>query len=69
MKNKKPALNENVFGAIKKFTDAFFDGLKNNTANQIIKKAESAKLPDRAIKAMREMEERSAELKRIMNEL
>jgi hypothetical protein len=66
--NKKTT-NENIFGAAKKFTDAFFDGLKSNASNQIIKKAESAKLPPDAVKMMKDIEERSNKLRDLIKSL
>jgi hypothetical protein len=61
--------NENIFGAAERFVNAFFKGLEQNTANQIIKKAESAKLPPHTIKLMKDIEDRSQELKKLMKEL
>jgi hypothetical protein len=37
---KKETINEGLFGAAKKFTDAFFDGLKNNATKAMLDKAE-----------------------------
>ena len=38
MANKKQ-VNENIFDAAKKFSDAFFDGLKQNATNKAIQAA------------------------------
>ena len=55
--------NENIFGAAKKFTDAFFDALKTNTAHHILKKAEkSKKMPSPIIQKLKEMDRLAKEL-------
>ena len=48
----KNKTNEGIFGAAKRFSDAFFDGLKNNATNKMMAKAKSAGLPKDAIQAM-----------------
>jgi hypothetical protein len=48
----KEKTNENIFGAAKRFSDAFFDGLKNNATDKMMKKAKEAGLPKDAIQAM-----------------
>lgn len=58
----KKQTNEGVIGASKKFLDAFFDGLKNNTADRFIKKAHSAKMDPRVLEKMKEIEQRKREL-------
>jgi hypothetical protein len=63
MKQKK--LNEGIFDAADRFIAAFFKGLENNTANQVIRAAERAKLPPEAIKLMNDIENRKKELERI----
>lgn len=63
MKQKK--LNEGIFDAADRFVAAFFKGLENNTANQVIRAAERAKLPPEAIKLMNDIENRKKELERI----
>ena len=65
----KEKTNEGLFSAADKFVNAFFKGLERNTANQIIKKAEKAKLPPEALKLMKDIEDRGEELKRLMKEL
>lgn len=60
---KKPT-NEGIFSAADRFISAFFKGLENNTANQVIKAAEKAKLPPEAIKLMQDIENRKKELER-----
>ena len=59
----KKRVNENVFGAAKKFTDAFFDALKTNTANHVLKKVEkNPKIPSAIIQRMREIDKLAKEL-------
>jgi hypothetical protein len=67
--NNKKQVKEGIFDAADRFVTKFFDGLSNGAANSIIKKAEQAKLPSRAIKAMKDMEDRAEELRRIAKEL
>lgn len=62
---KKKNLNEGIFDAADRFISAFFKGLENNTANQVIRAAERAKLPSEAIKLMNDIENRKKELERI----
>jgi hypothetical protein len=63
---KKNNLNEGIFDAADKFISAFFKGLENNTANQVIRAAEKAKLPPEAIKLMQDIENRKKELKKAL---
>jgi hypothetical protein len=65
----KEKTNEGLFSAADKFVNAFFKGLERNTANQIIKKAEKAKLPPEALKLMKDIEDRGEELKKLMKDL
>ena len=65
---KKETTNEGLFSAADKFVNAFFKGLEKNTANQIIKKAEKAKLPPQALKLMKDIENDREELKKILKD-
>jgi len=49
----KKQVNEGLFGAAKKFSDAFFNGLSRNTADRVIKQAEKRGLPPEAVDAMK----------------
>lgn len=52
-----------IFGIAKKFTDAFFDGLKTNTVNSALKQGkEIEKLPPNILKRMREIKELETQL-------
>lgn len=65
----KQKTNEGIFSAAERFTNAFFKGLEKNTSNVVIRKAEKAKLPPEAVKLMKDIEDRSKELKRVMKDL
>lgn len=63
---KKKTTNENVFGAVKKFTDAFFDGLKNNATTSILTKAENAGVPLPIVEKLKKLEKEKQELDMII---
>lgn len=62
--NNKKSVNEGLFGGIRKFTDAFFDGLKDNTVNAALEKAKQNKLPADILDSLERIE---AERKRLDN--
>lgn len=52
-----------VFGAVQKFSNAFFDGLKSNATNKALKKAEkNPKIPTPIIDKMKEIDKLAKEL-------
>jgi len=54
---------EGLFGAAKKFSDAFFDGLKANAVNKALKQAEkNKKVPSPIIKKMKQIDKLAKEL-------
>lgn len=65
----KKVINEGLFGAAKKFSDAFFDGLKNNAADRVLQTAKKQGVPkevtDLLDKIKKEKEELDAILQRI----
>ena len=65
----KKVINEGLFGAAKKFSDAFFDGLKNNAADRVLQTAKKQGVPkevtDLLDKIKKEKEELDALLQRI----
>lgn len=68
MSNEK--LNEGLFGAARKFSDAFFDGLKANAVNKALKQAEkNPKMPVPIIDKMREIDKAADELQKMLKEL
>lgn len=59
----KNKINEGLFGAAKKFSDAFFDGLKTNAVNKAVQAAKKNKeVPPPIIKKMEAIEKLSREL-------
>lgn len=53
--------------AVSKFVDAFFDGLKNNTVDRMLKKAETAKVDKRIINQMKRIKKETDEFNRLMS--
>ena len=50
---KKKKVNEGLFSASKRFSDAFFDGLKNNATNKAINVAKKNKsVPTKVVDKM-----------------
>jgi hypothetical protein len=67
---KKKTTNENVFGSVKKFTDAFFDGLKMNAVNTALDRAKQNKsMPPNVVKKMDELDRAARELEKMLKEL
>jgi hypothetical protein len=67
---KKKTTNENVFGSVKKFTDAFFDGLKMNAVNTALDKAKQSKsMPPNVVKKMDELDRAARELEKMLKDL
>lgn len=59
----KDKVNEGLFGAAKKFSDAFFDGLKNNATNRAIQAAQKNKnIPSPIINKMKAIDKLAREL-------
>jgi hypothetical protein len=55
--------NENIFSAARKFSDAFFDGLKSNAVNKALKQAEkNPKMPSPIIDKMKAIDKLAKEL-------
>jgi hypothetical protein len=56
-------INENIFGAARKFSDAFFDGLKGNAVNRALTQAEkNPKIPTPIIDKMKAIDKLAKEL-------
>lgn len=63
-KSQKSTVNEGVFSAAKRFSDAFFDGLKTNAINKAIVAAEKNNdVPPKIIQKMREIDKLANDLK------
>jgi flagellar biosynthesis regulator FlaF len=62
--SNKEIQKEGIFGAAKKFSDAFFDGLKSNATNKAIEAAKKNKqVPSQLVNKMSELEQLAKELK------
>ena len=66
MSKEKQPIKEGLFGAAKKFTDAFFDGLKQNAINKALDQAKQNKLPQDVIDAMERMEKERDTLNKLI---
>lgn len=61
--SKSKQINEGLFGAAKKFSDAFFDGLKANATNKAINAARNNKsVPPQIVQKMIEIDKLAKEL-------
>ena len=58
----KKEIKEGLFGAAKKFSDAFFDGLKTNSTNIALKKAKEKGFPPKIQKQMDKVNKESEDL-------
>lgn len=59
----KKEIKEGLFGAAKKFSDAFFDGLKTNSTNIALKKASKRGFPPEIQKQMDKVNKESEKLR------
>jgi hypothetical protein len=66
MSNEKQPIKEGLFGAAKQFTDAFFDGLKQNAINKALEQAKKNKMPDDVIDTMEKIEKESERLNNLL---
>lgn len=65
----KSKVNEGGFTIAKKFTDAFFDGLKGNAVNKALKAAEkNKKVPPKVVQKMSEIDKASKELEQMIRD-
>ena len=65
MSNDK--INEGLFGAARKFSDAFFDGLKKNATNRALSAAKkNKKVPPRVVKKMAQIDKAAKELEQML---
>lgn len=66
----KEKTNEGIFGAAKRFSDAFFDGLKSNATNRAIAAAKQNKaVPTKIVNKMMQIEKASDELEKMLRDL
>jgi hypothetical protein len=66
MSKEKQPMEEGLFGAAKKFTDAFFDGLKTNAINRALEQAKQNKFPPDVIDSMERIENERQRLSQII---
>lgn len=66
MSKEKQPMQEGLFGAAKQFTDAFFDGLKQNAINKALDHAKNNKMPDDVIDSMEKIEKETQRLKNLV---
>jgi hypothetical protein len=68
-KNSKKPVNEGLFGSARKFTDAFFDGLKANAINHALANAKKSKTLPMPIKdKMDSIQKLSKELEQMIKD-
>lgn len=65
----KQIQKEGLFGAAKKFSDAFFDGLKNNAVDRVLSKASEKGIPKEVTDLMSKIREDKEELDAILARL
>ena len=65
----KEKVNEGLFGAAKKFSDAFFDGLKRNQADSVLKQARKARMDREVIQRMEKLKRDKEELDKILSKI
>jgi hypothetical protein len=68
MRNKK-LQTEMAFSAAKRFSDAFFDALKANAVDSLLKKAEKAGMERDAIEKMEKIKREKEELDKILSRI
>jgi hypothetical protein len=66
MSKEKQPIKEGLFSSAKKFTDAFFDGLKQNAVNKALDQAKQNKFPPDVIDAMERIEKESDTLNKLI---
>lgn len=64
------SVNENIFDAAKRFSDAFFDGLKANATNKAIEAAKkNPRVPPKIVQTMINIENASKQLQKMLRDL
>jgi len=65
----KEIQQEGLFGAAKKFSDSFFDGLKSNAINYALQKAKKSKdMPIPIVKKMDDIDKLAKELQKMLKD-
>jgi hypothetical protein len=62
-------INENIFGTAKRFTDLFFDSLKNNATDRMLKQVQKAGASPELIRVMNKLQQDKDELDAILNRI
>jgi hypothetical protein len=65
----KKLQTEGLFGAAKKFSDAFFDGLKNNATKAMLDRAEQEGVPLPIIQKMKNLKKEKEELDKLLSDI
>jgi hypothetical protein len=65
----KEIKKEGLFSATKKFTDAFFDGLKNNAVDRVLSKAKEKGVPTEVTDIMNKIREDKEELDALLKRI
>jgi len=65
----KEIQKEGLFSATKKFTDAFFDGLKNNAVDRVLSKAKEKGVPAEVTDIMNKIREDKEELDALLKRI
>ena len=65
----KDKVNEGLFGAAKKFSDAFFDGLKKNQTDSFLRQAKKARMDAEVIQRMEKLKRDKEELDKILSKM
>ena len=65
----KDKVNEGLFSAAKKFSDAFFDGLSKNASNRMLDKARKAGAPKELTDVMAKIQKDKDELDAILDRI
>ena len=69
MSTHKKQIKENLFDSAKKFSDAFFDGLKSNAVNHALEKAKKNKsMPVPVVQKMKELDKAARELEQMLKD-
>ncbi len=67
--SNKEIQKEGLFGAAKKFSDAFFDGLKNNAVDRVLVKAKEKGMPSEVTNLMNKIKEDKQELDALLQRI
>ena len=62
-------INEGPISSVKKFTDKFFDSLKDDATDKVLSKAKKVGMEKRAIQKMEQIKKEKEELERILSQI